>query len=166
METLEIKGQEQTKNALGDYKEILSMPTSAVYKYGAKIDSMPAIDESHKNDEKNPYVLMSLPKGVFNKAIEEGVKEGFISKEDAKAFEDAPKKGLFGNFAILTTRANELQRTAEGVVSTDEFPQKTNVVLLRHKDTGRFIVSCRLHGFQFNFAGAVAAQKESWLDSE
>lgn len=131
----EIKVNNNESNAQAQFEAVSQMPTAEVYKFGAKNHDMPALEEVTLKDGTKGEILW-LPKGVSNH----------------------PEV----RFAWLSPRSRELQRTATGVLPTDEFAQKTVLTVQRNIATGSYGATITLQGM-VKGATAVAAAEAAWL---
>ena len=117
------------------FEAVAQMPIADVYRRGKALGSMPALETVQLKDGSNGEVLW-LPKGF-----------------------DAEHPTV--RFAWLSPRSRELQRTATGVLPTDEFAQKTVLTIQRNTETGQFGATVTLQGM-VQGATAVVASADAW----
>lgn len=117
------------------FEAVAQWPIAEVYKRGKALKSMPALETVQLKDGSSGEVLW-LPEG--------------FSKEHPTV-----------RFAWLSPRSRELQRTADGVLPTDEFAQKTVLTIQRNTETGAYGATVTLVGMQRG-ATAVAAAEAAW----
>lgn len=130
MEKIEINN-----NATPEFEAVATFKTADVYKRGAQLHSMPAIETVDLKDGTKGEVMW-LP-------------EGFDPKHPTV------------RFAWLSPRSRELQRTASGVKPTDEFAQRTVLTIQKNLANNSYGATITLEGMQKG-ATAVAAAEADW----